>query len=216
MDTSDKKLGMGLVILGDVVKQALFQAGQSLAEMSGREISIEGPGLEIISLQKFINLAGGPDTIVAAVYLAVSGDFKGHLMLLIPLIQLPELIQMILGEKDSNKTSYSLEDEVCRSLLGELGNIVGTSFLNVMGNKLEMVMLPSIPYVINDYAGSILSSLALQASTLGEESWDQLLVVNTKLCEMNKKTRGFLLLLPQPGTLNQFLNKVVANKYGTN
>ncbi len=213
MDKDAKKIKAGLAILGEVVEIGLKKAGQSLGEISGREISIEGPGLEITSLEKFINLAGGPDTLVAAVYLTVSGDFEGHLLLLIPIVQVPELIQMILGESEDN--SYSLEDEVNRSLLGELGNIVGTSFLNIMGNKLEMIMLPSIPYVLTDFAGSILSSLAVQTTTVGEESWEQILVVNTKFIEISKKIQGFFLLLPQPGTLNQFLNKVVTKKHGS-
>lgn len=201
---------LGLKVLRKVIGQALSQAGNSLAQMSGREISLEGPGLEIVPIQDFMNLAGGPDVAVAAVYLNVTGDFAGHLMLLLPIHQVPELIEMVLGdmEIDEDPDASPLDNEVNRSVLGELGNVVGTSFLNVMGNKLEMVILPSIPYILTDFAGSILSSLALQASTTADEYWDQFLVVNTRFKEIEKRIQGFFLLLPQPGTLDEFLNKV--------
>ncbi|HHY19451.1 MAG TPA: hypothetical protein GX522_06095 [Firmicutes bacterium] len=205
----------GLEILNSVISLALVKAGQSLAEMSGREISLEGPGLKMLPIQEFTNLAGGADIPVVAIYLNVTGDFEGHLMLLFPLVQIPELVNMVLGDIDVGDMSSPLENEVCCSVLGELGNVVGTSFLNVLGNKLEMVFLPSVPYILTDYSGSILSSLALQAASLGEEYWDNALIVNTRFNEIDKKVHGFFLLLPQPGTFTEFLSKVVAIKHGS-
>lgn len=206
---------VGLTILNKVIVQALSKAGQSLAEMAGREISLEGPGLELVPIQEFANLAGGADIPVVAIYLNVSGDFAGHLMLLFPVEQVPDLVKLALGDIDIGDMTSPLENEVSHSVLGELGNVVGTSFLNVLGNELEMVILPSVPYVLADYAGSILSSLALQVASTSDEYWDQALIVNTKFNEIDKKVNGFFLLLPQPGTFDDFLSKVVASKHGT-
>ena len=136
-------------------------------------------------------------------------------MLLFPVEQVPDLVKLALGDIDIGDMTSPLENEVSQSVLGELGNVVGTSFLNVLGNELEMVILPSVPYVLADYAGSILSSLALQVASTSDEYWDQALIVNTRFNEIDKKVNGFFLLLPQPGTFDDFLSKVVASKDGT-
>lgn len=209
------KVTTGLKILTNVVGDALSQAGETLALMSGKDISLDGPGLQLLPAEQFIQLAGGPEVPIVSVYLAISGDIEGHLLLILPYDQAPHLIAMVLGDPDLVKSSSVdspmdtsfLEEEVSLSVLSELGNVVGTAFLNVVGNKLNMSILPSVPNVVADFAGSILSSLII---TSLNEYREELLVVNTKFNEVDKEVYGFFLLLPKPGTFDQFLSKVAS------
>jgi chemotaxis protein CheC len=101
-------------------------------------------------------------------------------------------------------TTESLGD-MERSALGELGNVVGSSFLNVLANHVGIVLHPSPPAVLMDMTGALLDVIAadIQLRT------DRALVAEAKFKAGERSIDGMFLAVPSAGLLktlrgNQF------------
>ncbi len=126
---------------------------------------------------------------VLGIYLNVEGDATGHLMLVHDPAMAYSLIDMQMGLPTG--TTQQL-DEMERSIMGEMGNITGSFFLNALADATEMTLSISPPSVMVDMAGAILG-IAL-ADIMREQ--DEVLVVRTTFGTANRQVDGNFLVMP--------------------
>lgn len=58
--------------------------------------------------------------------------------------------------------------EMEQSVLGEVGNVVGSFFLNAVADRAHQCLLPSCPAVMVDMVGAIMSSVMAEALQVNE------------------------------------------------
>ena len=92
-------------------------------------------------------------------------------------------------------------DEMEESVMGEIGNIMGSFFLTALADAAGLSLIPSPPAVMMDMAGAILD-VAL-ANIL--EGSDDALVVETKFGTEDRIIDGTLLIMPSPELLSLLL-----------
>jgi chemotaxis protein CheC len=126
-----------------------------LSKMVGRDIKIANISCRKVPVKDIPDLFGGPEAYIVGVYLAISGDTSGHIFVAYEPKVAFELIDMLLGQ-DPGSTGQ-LED-MERSVLGEVGNIMGSFFLNYVSDNTNVRLQPSPPAVMMDMAGAILDS----------------------------------------------------------
>ena len=90
------------------------------------------------------------------------------------------------------------------SALGEVGNIMGSFFLNALSDATNSSFLPSPPAVMMDMAGAILD---VALADIIQES-DHALVVETSFCTEDRQIEGTLLIMPSPDLLRVLLEHV--------
>ena len=88
--------------------------------------------------------------------------------------------------------------------LGEVGNIMGSFFLNALSDATNSSFLPSPPAVMMDMAGAILD---VALADIIQES-DYALVVETSFRTEDRKIEGTLLIMPSPDLLRVLLEHV--------
>ena len=131
-----------------------------------------------------------------AVYLAVTGAAEGHMFLVYPPKTAMSLVDLLMGQ-ESGTTQEITEMEA--SALGEMGNIMGSFYLNALSDASGLVLMPSPPAVIMDMAGSILD---VALADILQES-DDALVVEAIFSTKDQEITGNFLVLPNPSFLKE-------------
>ena len=96
--------------------------------------------------------------------------------------------------------------EVQESLLKEVSNILSCSYMNALGELLGLLILPSVPGMIVDMVGAVLSSVVIE---FGCEK-DYIFCVETEFDfgELDRPLSTFFLLLPDTASLELILKKL--------
>jgi chemotaxis protein CheC len=139
----------------DLFSSGVNNAVSGLSKMVGREINIANLRCNKIPVKDIPNLFGGPEAYIVGVYLAISGDSSGHIFVAYEPAVAFELIDLLLGQAPGSTGHL---DEMERSVLGEVGNIMGSFFLNYVSDIIKVRLQPSPPAVMMDMAGAILDS----------------------------------------------------------
>jgi len=131
-----------------------------LSEMLNRDITITALSLEEVSISNATELIGQADDEVVAIYLLFSGDISGQIMLAFPPKIAYQLIDMAMDAPSGTTTGLG---EMEQSVLSEVGNIVGSFFLNAVADRVHQCLMPSCPAVMVDMVGAIMGSVMAEA-----------------------------------------------------
>ncbi len=160
-----------------------------LSEMVGQEVRVTSLDPRQKNVQKVQDILGGPETLIAGVYLGIEGTASGQLLLAFKPDTAYRLIDMLMMQPEGTTTHIAEMEE---SVLGEMGNVMGAFFLTVLGDNTAGQFMPTPPLVINDMAGAVID--AILAHMMLEE--DDVMAVETKFGTEDMEIEGAFLVLP--------------------
>lgn len=198
---SDEILNLSILQLDALREIGNVGAGNSataLSQIINRKIDMTVPKIAILPLGDVPDVVGGPDAMVAGVYLRVFGPAPSSILFLLPRDSAFYLVDMLMGREQGHTTSLSSMDE---SALMEIGNILAGAYLNALSHFTSLTLLPSIPALAMDMAGAILSVILIQLGQMG----DHALVIETEFTTESDGVKGHFFLIPDPGSLNTIL-----------
>ncbi|GIW10411.1 MAG: chemotaxis protein CheC [Dehalococcoidia bacterium] len=187
-----------LATLQRLVDAAMAQAATSLGEMVGLPVTIETPAIARVALGQVAELVGGPEVEAVAVYLLMTGDLAGHLLLVLRVEAAYRMVAFLLGEPAE---AVTVLDPVGASALAELGNVTVGAFLNRLADSLEIRLLTTPPAQAIDMAGSLLDGVLAQVSHGASEA----LVFHTHFTIAGEQVEGLLLVMPEAASLTTLL-----------
>lgn len=173
-------------------------AATALSQVINRKIDMTVPKVSILPLGEVPEVVGGPDVMVAGVYLRVFGPAPGSILFLMPRDSAFYLVDMLMGRSQGYTNTLNAMDE---SALMEIGNILAGAYLNALSHFTRLTMLQSIPALAVDMAGAILSIILAQLGQLG----DYALVIETEFTTDKEGVNGHFFLIPDPGSLQTIL-----------
>jgi chemotaxis protein CheC len=184
------------MVSGSQEMQAIFGGGVNnavigLSQMAGREIKIANMNVKKILVKDIPGLFGGPEALIIAVYLEISGQSNGHMVVVYDPKVAFDLVDLLLGQ--SYGTTKELSD-MEKSTLGEMGNIMGSFFLNFISDTTGNRFQPSPPAVMMDMAGAVLD--AALANVLA--SCDYTYIVETIFGTNDRQVSGTFMVIPDP------------------
>lgn len=182
-----------------LVSRGISNALSGLSQMVGQELKVTGLDLRQVPVKRAAELLGGPEEMVVGIYLTIEGDATGHLMLVHEPSIAYQLIDLQMGQPIGTTTSMG---EMEASIMGEMGNITGSFFLNAIADATNLTLTPSPPAVMIDMAGAILG-IAL-TKILQEQ--DDLLAVSANFGTANHQMNGNFLVMPTTGFLRTILS----------
>ena len=183
---------MQLDALAELANIASGTAATALSQMLGREVELRVPRALALPLADAVDAAGAPEDIVTGIVLGLEGDVEALVLLLVPADDASLLCQMLGVEAGT---------EVGDSALGEIGNILGTSYLNALSAMTGLTLMPSPPTLATDLLGAIVASVLAQAA--GEN--DIALVLDSELDLADQPCSLSFLLLPASGRADELL-----------
>lgn len=179
-------------------------AATALSQLLNKEIHMNVPLAKIVSFNEMMDLMGGSDRPVAAVFLRMEGELSGSLFFVLSLDDATKLINQLIPDK-----KISVEElpshELGLSALQELGNIISAHYLTALSECIGLVVTPSVPQVTIDMVGAIVVTGLLEICQVSDHS----IFIDTELTETTdnqiEKTKGHFFLIPYPDSFEKIL-----------
>lgn len=161
-------------------------ATTALSQMlSGRLFQLVVPDAKMLPFTEAAEYVGGLEQTVVGIFVVISGDVQGYMAFLMPLDSAKVLLKHLIGEE------FSEVDEMGRSALQEIGNIMVTSYLNALSKMTNLLMAPSVPAVAIDMAGAVWESVLAGAQIKNEVT-----VIRTEFSADGEAIEGHIIFLP--------------------
>src|SRR5690242_20117866 len=144
--------------LREVANIGAGHAATALSQMTNRTIMITVPEVNVRRLEDVGDLFGAPDEVVAAVLMQVMGDITGRTLVLIPKGSALVLCDILFRRPSGTTQQFGPMEE---SGLKEAGNILASAYLNALSDFLGMMLIPSVPSLVVDLLGAVLTTAYL-------------------------------------------------------
>ena len=194
-DNPDMK-AVEMDMLKELGNIGLGNATVSLSRMLNHErINMAVPEVSIASLAEIPDLVGGAERPVAVVFSRVLGEVSFYMIYLMPISSAKNIIEALtLGKAEGFC-------ELGSSVIREVGNIVGASFLNALSIMTNLTFRPTPPILAMDIAEAILSTIF--AVTIPDE--DSILFIKTAFSSEVTNIEGYLLMIPNQEGLQRIM-----------
>ncbi len=171
----------------NIFHEALQRAAQSLEQLVGRKMGVDQYALQIIRGENFFDCFENQleQTYFASI-LKIDEMFGSNVVLLVSDKDGAMLYQLLTGENVDSGNKIS--DETINGI-GELNNILGSTFINSLANFLKITIHSTIPLNTYDMLGAILQGIVLQDEYLNK----QILYANAAIRDTG--TKGFTVKL---------------------
>lgn len=187
----------------DLVSLGTRHAMAGLSEMLGEEIAVSSFALKRTPVAELSNIVGGADVDAVGIYLTVSGAANGHLMLIYEPRIAYAFVDLLMGQPAD--TTVELDD-MGRSALGEMGNIIGAFFLNAIADATGLELMPSPPAVMTDMAGALLDVVTAEILLRQDDTY----VAETTFKTAEREIEGQFMVIPSEELLEAFLQSAKA------
>ncbi len=180
--------GLYLDVLKEIGNIGAGNSATALSKMINTKVDMEVPSIEILDIEKVVEILGGEELIVVGVYIGFFGDINGTMLLILDKMSSDNLLKILFGKNPEDE--FYNEMEV--SALQEIGNILSSSYINSISAFSNLKINISVPSVSVDMAGSILSVPAIEYGQIS----DKIILIENKLREGINEIIGKFFLMP--------------------
>lgn len=176
-------------------------AATALSDLLNREVRITLPEVRIMGYNEAIEWIGGAEAVTAGVLMGMGGQMSGVMLS----VQKLEFINLVLETMlDTRVEDYSELDDLSRSTLIEVGNILISTFINALSGLSNISVSLTVPAFTVDMQGAI---LAVPMAMYGGTS-DYLMTIGGDFVCDKQQVPCHLLLSPDVRSLNFLLAKL--------
>jgi chemotaxis protein CheC len=170
-------------------------ASTALSGMLGRSVDISVPNAQALPFADAVDAIGEGEAEMTGIVLGIQGDMGGTVLLLVAPADADAMCRLLGLEPG---------DEFALSALGEIGNIVGASYINALGSMTGMALEPTPPATVTDMLGAIVATALASAALTG----DIALLLDSDLTVEGEDCSISFLLVPDQGGVDELLSRL--------
>ena len=186
------------VVLGAEQMDALREIGNigagnaatALSQLMGQPVQMGIPTVKFLPVEEIAAEFGDQDTIVAAMFLGVTGDAPGHMLFVMSEESAHNVVDTLLGATGSYTPGEFGEMEL--SALQEVGNIMTGSYLGALAQITGLRLEPTPPAVGVDLAGALVGAALVEIAMVS----DTALLLESTFADDNTPSAGDFLYVP--------------------
>lgn len=182
-------------VLKEISNIGAGNAATAFASMVGNRIDMKVPNISLVALSDVPELIGGAETPVVAVYFRVEGELASSLLFVLKVRGAGKLLHLFLGTKVKVDHQMNLLEQ---STLGEIGNILSSSYLGALSSFTGLSFSLSTPALAMDMAGAIINIALLPISEIANEAF----IVENVFYDGDNEVYSHFFLLPDPQTFS--------------
>lgn len=176
-------------ILGEVGNIGAGHAAMALSTLLRSQVRMSVTSARLCGFEQIADVVGGAETVITAVFLRMTGDLEGNMMFILSMESARQLVDQLLPTRTVDDfTDLEL------SALGEVGNILGGSYLNAISTLTSLRLQQSVPAVAIDMAGAVLDIGLLMTGQVA----DSAILIDTSIAQGEHDIDGHFFLLPDP------------------
>lgn len=167
-------------------------AATALSQMVYKPIGMDVPTIEILDYNEVFERMMPEDEFVVAVTMRMMGDGSGNFLFVCTEENAEKLVEMMLPN------GLEGNEEVAYSAIVELVNILVTSYLNAISKLLDVSLISSVPVLVADMFGAILSSAYMETEQFDEN----VMIIRNEFLYKGTRVDSSLYFIPRPGVLD--------------
>jgi two-component system, chemotaxis family, sensor kinase CheA len=179
----------------------IANAAEALSKILYKTVALSIPEVDILPVKNIAKTIGDIDTVYIGVFMPITGDIKGTVLFSFTEESGFELIDMLYGLSTGKTKKLDQDGE---SALKEITNIIGSSMLNILAEKIDLTIRPATPTIIHDYMQSTIDSIFIQNNLSG----DYALSMNTYFYYHDDRVLGTLLIISEADSLKKMIKKI--------
>lgn len=183
-------------------------AAKALSKMIGQTIDVTVPLASTIPLSELPKSVGGLETLVTGIYLPITGDVKGSVLIIFPQQSALLLADLVMRRKPGTAKDMDAMD---KSALKEVGNILSGNCLTALSHFLGMRLVEHIPDLASDMIGAVMDYIIVRFGQKAERALVLEMEFNTR---KGLKISGYFFLLFDLEQANLILNAIRAKVGG--
>jgi len=190
-----------LDVMHEVINIGTGHAADALSRLIDERVVVAVPEVKMVPLTDVPRLLGGAEMSIVGIYFRFSGDLSGSILLFLPEDVISSLISFLTAGVSPDDPSE--KEDIQRSALMELGNIVANSYLNAIAELMDMRIFISVPYFSQDLLGAMIDVLLIQVA----EAADYALLLETVINSQQRKIDCSLAIFLEDESLNKIFDK---------
>ena len=176
-------------------------AASALSSMLERMVNISVPKINVLDYNSVCEALGGPEELLVGIMFSISGDVTGMIMFLLH----KEFAHMVLNSLvGSEFDGYSELDEMDKSTIQEVGNIMAASYINAMAALTGLTIDISVPTMNVDMAGALLSVPAIYYANIS----DKIILIEDEFGHDQAAASSHILLIPEVDGLKKIMESL--------
>ena len=180
-------------VLKEIGNIGAGNATTSLAKMLQMKMDMSVPKVALIPFTDIDGYIGASDQIVVGILLGIEGDIDGMMLFIFDTDSARHLVNtMMMKDRNDGIEKGADFDEMEKSAIKEIGNIVSGSYLTAISSLTGLKMIATVPDMSIDMIGALLS---VPASEFGKYG-DKLLFIQSQFGEDNF-VNGYFMLIPE-------------------
>jgi len=184
--------------LSEVVNIGAGNASVALSQMIGENVLITVPEIFVDTVEQAIARLGDPERVRTVILLKVLGDAPGTMLLIFSPESALNLAALLTKTQKKNRL-----DELDRSALREVGNILSGAAMAALSRFLGMYIVQSVPDAATDMLGAVVDSVLAEIG-LGS---DTVLIFKVRFTVEGKDVEAQLFFLFDPHSTKKILEK---------
>ncbi len=184
-----------LDVLKEVINIGGGHAATSLSQLIEKPVHMTVPVIEMMEYADVYEQIMPEEAVIKAVIIKMMGDAEGVFLFTVDQQVSETIVAMMLPEN----TPYS--EDLANSALQELVNILVNSFLNAVMKLMDANLITSVPIVIEDMFGAIMSSVYLEQNQYD----DSIMIIKNEFYYLGDRLESSLYFVPKPGIIEKML-----------
>ncbi len=176
-------------------------AASAMADMMGKFVDVSVPVVRLLNFEDTVNFIGGAENTVIGIVFTLSGDINGMLLHVLKESVANTILHTVTGTENKELTDFSEMDMSC---LQEIGNILAGSYINAIASLTGLSINISVPNVMVDMAGAILSIPAVEFAKIG----NKVLLIDDNFIIDKTELLSDILLVPDVKSLSVLFSKL--------
>lgn len=166
----DELNDMQLDVLREIGNIGAGNAATALATILDEKVEITLPKVRITDFNTAVNALGGAETMTVGVLVNFEGEANGMIMFLLNMEDATGIMSILIQEDaESQEDKDGQLSELKLSAIKEIGNILGSSYINSISTLTGLSIHISVPYIAIDMAGALLSVPIIEFGSVGDK-----------------------------------------------
>ncbi len=167
LNNYDELNDMQLDVLREIGNIGAGNAATALATILDEKVEISLPKVRITDFDTAINALGGAETMTVGVLVNFDGEAHGMIMFLLNMEDAKGIMSILIQDDEEGQNEPLSELKL--SAIKEIGNILGSSYINSISQLTGLKIHISIPYIAIDMAGALMSVPIIEFGSIGEK-----------------------------------------------
>ncbi len=195
-----------LDILREVANIGAGNAMTALSQILNTKIDMNVVQVDVTGIDDVQEMFEKYDKFVVANLIEIVEGMRAVLLLILSEDSTKEMVLAVLGRRPENVMEL---DEIERSFVSEIGNILGGTYLNAIGTFLDKELHLAPPQIAVDMPGAILTMPAIEFCDENQDT----IIIRTEFKDDNGLLNGTYVLMLDQDTERDIIN-IIGKYYG--